>query len=385
MKLIEAAHEAISITVQAGHIPYIENIPGIGKSAFTLALGRSLELMTHIEILSIADATDIKGQPYRSEDGVRFAPSKWLRDANNAKNLTNPLTGRPYKGALVFFDEIPNAEPPVMAGALTLMSERRAGETKLEPHVHLMAAGNPVEISPNGRPLPAPMANRMIHLDFPIDTNAWAQGLIAGFPTPVFRQLPDSDEKSWRDYILTQRSLIAGFSKFRQTQINAMPKHEVDQAKAWPSMRTWTYAADLLGAAESIGAPKDVKLMLLKGAVGPGPAGEFLSWAETANLPDPEDLLKKPESLVLPEGRGDLQFAILGSVSGAVVANMTPARYTKGWLVMAQAAKEAPDVAASAVIAMAKARKPGCQVPKEAKVFFPLLQKAGLVDALAAK
>lgn len=385
MKQIQAAHEAISITVQAGHVPYIENMPGVGKSKFTLALARALELDVHMEILAIADATDIKGQPYRTEEGVSFAAPRWLRRLNNAPNVTNPLTGRNYKGGLIFFDEIPNAEPPVMAGALTLLSERRAGETAVLPHVAMMAAGNPVEISPNGRPLPAPMANRMIHLPFPIDIAEWTQGLIAGFPTPQFKLLPASEDHHWRNRILSQFSMIAGFARFRATQINNMPKHESEQAKAWPSMRTWTYAGELMAAAESIGAEKDVKLMLLTGAVGPGPGSEFLAWAEQANLPDPEDLLKKPESLRLPDGRGDLQFAILGSVAGAVVANMTPARYNRGWLVMVEAAKEAPDVAAAAVISMAKARKPGCQVPKEAKIFFPLLQKAGLVDAFQSK
>ena len=145
-------------------------------------------------------------------------------------------------------------------------------------------------------------------------------------------------------------------------------------------------AAELLTAAESVGAGKDVKLLLAMGAVGPGPANEFIHWAEEANLPDPEDLLKKPESLVLPKDRGDLQFAILGSVAGAVQARMTPARYKNGWLVMVQAAHQAaPDVAAAAVISMAKARKSDCKVPPEAKVFFPLLQSAGLTEALTAK
>ena len=62
-------------------------------------------------------------------------------------------------------------------------------------------------------------------------------------------------------------------------------------------------------------------------------AGDLLADALSGRM-DPEELLKKPQSLVLPEGRGDLQFAILGSVAGAVVANMTPARYARGWMVM---------------------------------------------------
>jgi hypothetical protein len=125
-----------------------------------------------------------------------------------------------------------------------------------------------------------------------------------------------------------------------------------------------------------------VQHLLVAGCVGNGPATEFMNWTDKLDLQDPEELLKKPSLLKLPN-RGDLQFATLGAVAGAVIANMTPKRYQQGWIVMAEAHKQkAGDVACSAVMAMAKARKTGCQVPKEAACFFPLLQAAGLLEQL---
>ena len=53
---------------------------------------------------------------------------------------------------------------------------------------------------------------------------------------------------------------------------------------------------------------------------------EFLNWRNALDLPDPEELLAKPNAFKVPE-RGDRTFTILASVSQAVVANMTKERY----------------------------------------------------------
>lgn len=382
MDTTTATQHAIAIALQAGHVPYIEGGPGEGKTAFIESLGRFFDAEVHIEIGSIADPLDFKGQPTMVDGKLVYqTPEDWVR-LNQAVEK-----GR---GAIAFLDELPNSPGPIQAALLTVIQKKRLGTYQLHPRVWFAAAGNPIELCPNGTPLFAPMANRMVHFKWPFDVNQWRQGMLAGFPVPVVPRLhlPEPDQETgkleggWRSHLTTAVAMVTGFSSFRASLVSNMPKGENEQATAWPSPRSWTMFSEVLAAALSVSADKDVQHLLAAGCVGSGPAQEFMNWADKLDLQDPEQLLKKPKDLHLPN-RGDLQFATLGAVAGAVVANMTPARYKAGWLVMVEAHRQkAGDVACSAAMAMAKARKSGCTIPSEAQVFYPLLTSAGLLDAL---
>ncbi|MGH9114822.1 MAG: AAA family ATPase, partial [Acidimicrobiales bacterium] len=146
----------------------------------------------------------------------------------------------------------------------------------------------------------------------------------------------------------------------------------------WPSPRTWDMTARLLAAAESAGASELATSILARGAVGPGPGVELLTWLAEADLPDPEVVLADPESFVLPD-RGDRAYAALASIAAAVATEPTAERWAQGWKAFAHAAADAPDVAAAAARTLARARPPGAPVPPEVTVFEPLLRQAGLI------
>jgi MoxR-like ATPase len=169
--VVKATQDAIAIATQTGRTPYIEGGPGEGKTSFTQALARKFNAYFHIEIGSISDPLDFKGQPYIDGGKLKYQPAFYYEEANAAPR------------ALILFDELPNSPGPVQAGMLTVLQDRRVGAYRLgEPHVWFIAAGNPIELCPNGTPLFAPMANRLVHFKWPFNvempgaTACWAAG-----------------------------------------------------------------------------------------------------------------------------------------------------------------------------------------------------------------
>ena len=70
-----------------------------------------------------------------------------------------------------------------------------------------------------------------------------------------------------------------------------------------------------------------VQSLLVIGCVGVGAAGEFLTYAANLDLPEPEALLRDPDSLVVPSERGDKVYAIAASVWAATKNNNTASRW----------------------------------------------------------
>ena len=63
------------------------------------------------------------------------------------------------------------------------------------------------------------------------------------------------------------------------------------------------------------------------------------STAKRLNLPDPEDILKDPRSLVLPD-RTDRAYAVCYSLVGAVLNNKTPERWQAAMIALGVACQE---------------------------------------------
>jgi hypothetical protein len=114
-------------------------------------------------------------------------------------------------------------------------------------------------------------------------------------------------------------------------------------------------------------------------------AGELSTFLKMFNLPDPEDVLARPASFKLPE-EGDVRFALLQGVTGAVVANLTPPRYEAGWIVLHRFGEVGcADMAAPSVKEFAKLyhdkKNKGLQPPvKYAKHYRDVLGAGGMWD-----
>jgi hypothetical protein len=279
------------------------------------------------------------------------------------------------KGVL-FLDEISTAPPAVQSALLRVVLERVVGDLALPAGVSVVASANPPEQSVGGWDLSAPLANRFCHLFWSLDTQGWVDGMIRGW---LFSDLPHLSP-AWEKSIPEKQGLVAAFIRHRPHLLLQVPKDEGQAGKAWPSPRSWSMAARLLAAAESVQGEEDIVAMLTAGCVGEGACLEFLAWCRELDLPDPEEILANPSHLRLPD-RGDQSFAILTAVITAAVNRLTEERWSAAWSILAKASEQGKkDIAAVAAKKLAAARKPELPLPlKELQEFVPLLQKGGLM------
>jgi hypothetical protein len=112
--------------------------------------------------------------------------------------------------------------------------------------------------------------------------------------------------------------------------------------------------------------------------VGDAASAELVAWARDADLPDPEEVLSRPESWKVDISRQDRVWATLAGVYGAVMGKLDTAgkipekRWLASWAVFGRADKAGATAAATAALAipLAKAAAPsgpahGLKTPDE--------------------
>lgn len=255
--------------------------PGIGKSSIVaqVAQAHGLELID-VRLSQLAP-TDLRGLPVPSDGVAHWYPPDFL-----------PRSGR----GILFFDEINMAAPVVQGIAQQLVLDHRIGSYTVPLGWFVWAAGNRKEDRASVFQMPAPLANRFIHLEV------------------------ESDLESFRRFAVEQElpEQLVAFLSFRPTLLHALDA----QRPAWPSPRSWVFAAYLHALGLSV-AP----------AVGEAAATEFEAFLELySELIDLDAVL-----------RGDgaaLRFPDKPSVRYAVVIGLAlraqgaaDARVAFSWLV----------------------------------------------------
>ncbi len=215
--------------------------PGIGKSSIVAQTAQAHDMEIIDLRLSQLAPTDLRGLPV-AEDGVsRWYPPEFL-----------PREGK----GILFLDEI-NLAPPAMQGmAQQLILDRRVGSYRVPDRWFVWAAGNRKEDRAAVFDMPAPLANRFIHLTV----------------EPHF--------ESFKAYALGQdmHEHLLAFLSFRPALL-----HKLDpQQPAWPSPRSWMVASKLYRVGLDIAH-----------VVGVGVTAEFNAFLKLYNqLPNIEAILQ---------------------------------------------------------------------------------------------
>ena len=366
--------QTLSIAIQANIPVHVQGMPGIGKTKIFEMISRSLNAYLHVLIGSITDPSDYSGLPWGDENSssARMLPKDWAIRINA---LSNQL-------AILFLDELTTSSPMVQAAMLRVACDRWVGDLKLADHVRIVAASNPPEIAASGQDLAPPLANRFMHLEYEADHNIWADGIVMGFPDVKLTMLPTY----WREGIPQTRVRVASFIKAGgREKLIALPKSSADQAKAWPSARTWDMAIIALAAADSIGASRQVRSNVVQGLVGHGVAMEFLEYEENLNLPNPEDVLRDPYAFKLPK-ESDRAYAAANSIMAAVIQNNTKDRWTAGMIALVNGAQGREDIVTQPTrVLLTPPNKPeGATLPKEFQDMRAMFVAAGMIPARKA-
>jgi len=355
--------EALSVAVAANIPVLLWGAPGTGKTSVVEALGAAHGLTVEVVIGSIREPSDFAGLPVVAAGGVRLSAPSW------AVRLAELGSG------LLFLDELTTSPPAVQAAMLRVVLERAVGDLRLPAGVRIVAAANPPEQAADGWDLAAPLANRLVHLDWTVDAASVAEGLVLGFPVlsipgAMTGQDPAGDA--------TARAAVAAFLRARPALLVQVPTSAVSSGRGWPSPRSWETVARLLAACALAGSSPEARAALVVGAVGDGAGWEFLSWLEHADLPDPALVLADPEHFELPE-RSDRAYAVLSAVTSFAVSRGDEDSWHRCWTVVARAAAAAPDVAALAAKTLARRRPAGAVLPATVLELAPVLRAAGLM------
>lgn len=234
--------------------------PGIGKSSIVAQTAHSHKLGFIDLRLSQLAPTDLRGLPVASKGISTWYPPEFL-----------PRTG----AGVLFLDEI-NLAPPTMQGmAQQLILDRRVGSYEVPKNWYIWAAGNRSEDRAAVFDMPAPLANRFIHLQVAPDFESFrAYGMARNFHEQVI-----------------------SFLSFRPELL-----HKLDpQQPAWPSPRSWEMANTLHRAGLNI-AP----------AVGRGAATEFDAFTTLyRDLPDFDRILGGEGDAISFPQEPSLRYAIV--------------------------------------------------------------------------
>ena len=228
--------------------------PGIGKSDIVKQIGDEQGREVIDVRLSLWEPTDIKGIPYynSTENTMTWAPPA-------------ELPTDPESTAILFLDELNSAAPATQAAAFQLVLNRRVGTYVLPKGVAIVAAGNRETDKGVTYRMPAPLANRFVHLELKSDFEDWQEWAV-------------------KNKIHEQVVGYVGFSK--QDLYDFDPK---SSSRAFATPRSWSFVSELLADDDlSEGTLTD----LVAGAIGEGLAVKFMAHRRVAKqMPKPEDIL----------------------------------------------------------------------------------------------
>jgi hypothetical protein len=178
--------------------------------------------------------------------------------------LPTEADAKKHKFIVLFLDEMNSAAPAVQAAAYQLILNRKVGTYVLPDNVLIVAAGNRDADKGVTYRMPAPLANRFVHLELKVDFDDWFQWAVnndihqdvVGYLTFSKKDLYDFDPKS--------------------------------PSRSFATPRSWSFVSELLEDDDDEITTTD----LVSGSVGEGLAVKFMAHRKvSANLPNPSDVL----------------------------------------------------------------------------------------------
>jgi hypothetical protein len=276
------ASEAIEACISAKQPLFLWGPPGVGKSAITKQLAQKLKLDIIDLRLSLLDSVDLRGFPHMRESRMHFATPIFLPTDPNSSGI-------------LFLDEMNAGMPSVQAAAYQLVLDRRLGEYHLPDGWAIIAAGNRETDQGVTYTMPAPLANRFIHIEYEVQFDDWRVWAMANGVKPE----------------------VVNFMNFRPGLLN---DPDFDK-RAFPTPRSWEFVSRILDSGRS----PIVERGLIAGAVGDGASAEFAAFLKIfRNLPNPDSILLNPKGAIVPT-----DLATLYALCGALAARASDSNFER--------------------------------------------------------
>ena len=261
----KSAKRSIKYAIAKRRPVFLWGPPGIGKSDVVKQIGEDTNREVVDVRLALWEPTDIKGIPYYNADQGKMV---WAPPAE--------LPTNPESTAIIFLDELNSAPPAVQAAAYQLILNRRVGTYELPKGVDVVAAGNREGDRGVTYRMPAPLANRFVHLEMKVDFD---------------------DFQDWATLNKVHAEVVGYVGFAKQDLYDFDPK---SSSKAFATPRSWVFVSDLL---QDDDIDNETLTNLVAGAVGDGLANKFMAHRKIAGkLPKAGDILDgKVKDLTIKE------------------------------------------------------------------------------------
>lgn len=253
-------------------VPFLTGPVGIGKTAAIKRAAKRNGVGFFDVRLAIKDTVDLTGVPYIKDGRTHFAPPGWM-------------PGPDFVGYL-FFDEWAQALLPTQNAAGNIIYDRCVGSYIVPEGAVIVLASNRLEDRAGVIEPPQNLNNRVFHI--PVE--------------PHFDDLA----AYWTGADLDPR--VIAFLDARQELVCKPSK----DAKAFPTPRTWEFAARILAGPYK----PHVRNRMILGAVGEGPGSELIGFIEAweGGIALWRDVLKNPRKADLP-APGAPTYALMTTLS----------------------------------------------------------------------
>ena len=248
------AKKSIRKCVRVQRPVFVWGAPGIGKSDIVHQIAAEQNREVVDVRLSLWEPTDIKGIPYYNADLKTMC---WAPPIE--------LPSDPNSTAILFLDELNSAAPATQAAAYQLILNRRVGTYKLPNGVSIIAAGNRESDKGVTYRMPAPLANRFLHLELQVDFEDWLK---------------------WATTNKVHEQVVGYVSFAKQDLYDYDPR---SSSRSFATPRSWMFISELLADDD---LDEGTLTDLVAGGVGEGLAVKFMAHRKVAKqMPNPSDIL----------------------------------------------------------------------------------------------
>ena len=256
---LDSARRELMVAMRKKRPVFLWGPPGIGKSELVADICEDLDGKLYDLRLALMDPSDLKGVLYYNTEQHT---ATW----SAPPDLPSKEEAAKYPIVVLFLDEMNSAPPATQAAAYQLVLNRRVGTYELPDNVVVVAAGNRDTDRGVVYRMPAPLANRFIHLTFRPDFETWQNWA-------VMHQIhPD----------------VVGYVTANKVDLFNFDPKSSGQSFATP--RSWTFVSELLQE-DSLNETELTDLV--SGTVGEGIALKFNAHRRvSSSMPNPTHILE---------------------------------------------------------------------------------------------
>lgn len=282
--------------LMSGSIPMLYGPPASGKSSLAADIAKHLNLCLVDIRLSDYEPPDINGFMRYNPTTERgeYVPMDLIPIEGDTIPI-NPETNQPYEGWLLFFDEITNAEDPVLKVIYKVLQDRLvAGMRKIHPRAVMMAAGNLGEEDGSmANTMPTTLQSRMMSLYLSISGGEW-----------VLYEASKAAAPNVLAYITANPDAIHNLNMDSYNDVN------------FPSHRNWSRLSNYLKQVKQVEVVDGEQYMApIAGAIGKAAAAEFIAFSQIyKELPEPKRMLADPMGVSIPKDNPPLAAIMANSI-----------------------------------------------------------------------